>query len=110
MEKFSYDRSEEIDMEDGVDGSKHDEALELGGGTAPNGDDDLLRRLDSMVGGPRTGELLRSAVARLSRSRTLVRTGDVGGKASSTGFLGVRIRIRLGEAELEGLAGRSCGG
>lgn len=103
MDNTSQDLKDEA--EDGVEGSSEEE-LELGGGTFRKGDDDLLRRLDDTMGGPNTGELLRS-FGFFSQSRTLVRTGEVLGKASSACFLGVRAR--LGEPELEGLAGRSCG-
>lgn len=104
MDNTSQDLKDEA--EDGVEGSSEEE-LELGGGTFRKGDDDLLRRLDDTMGGPNTGELLRSFGFFSKQSRTLVRTGEVLGNASSACFLGVRER--LGEPELEGLAGRSCG-
>lgn len=94
------------DIEDGVEG-RSDKALELGGGTLRKGDDDLRKRLDDMLDGPKTGEPPRSCTF-LSSSSTVVRMGVIVGNTSSTGFLGVRKR--LGEPELDGLAGRNCGG
>lgn len=93
------------EVEDGVEGNSNKE-LVLGGGTLRKGDDGLLRRLDDAMAtvGPSTGELHSSAVGLFSTSRTLVRTGDVMGKISSAGFFGARMR--LGEPEWEGLAGR----
>lgn len=51
------------------------------------------------------GELLRSRLPLRSGSMTELRTGDEG-KASSTGFRGVRTRL----GEPDGLPGRSDGG
>jgi len=53
-------------------------------------------------------ELFFSVTFRSAGSRTVIRTGDIGGKASSAIFRG--MRILLGElGEREGLLGRSCG-
>lgn len=54
-------------------------------------------------------ELLLSEIFRSESSRTLIRTGESGGKASSATFRGGRTL--LGElGELDGLDGRSGGG
>lgn len=62
------------------------------------------RTLGTLVELPRLGELLRSECLR-SGSSTDVLTGEAGGKASSSGFRGVRTLL----GEPEGLLGRSCG-
>jgi hypothetical protein len=67
------------------------------------------RRLEMVVWAatPRLGELLRSVILLSDGSSTVIRTGDVGGNASSVAFFGTRTR--LGEGEPDGLAGRIIG-
>lgn len=58
---------------------------------------------------PEFDELFPSDIFRSESSRTLIRTGESGGKASSATFRGGRTL--LGElGERDGLAGRSGGG
>lgn len=92
-------------MEDGVDGYVFSDPV-LEWVTVRRGDEGLRSRAGVLVETPRIGELLRLSPCLLSGSRTDERTGEMGGKASSMGFLG--IRTRLGEPE--GLAGRRCCG
>lgn len=69
------------------------------------GDEVLRTRVNvPLVETPSTGEPLLSAGS-LSWSRTDVRTGDVIGNDSSTGFRGVRTLL----GDCAGLAGRNCG-
>lgn len=72
---------------------------------ARKGDAGRCSRAGVLVEVPKMGELLLRSPWRRSGSRTEARTGDVGGKDSSTGFRGMRIRL----GEFEGLAGRLCG-
>lgn len=89
---------------------------ELGVGTAPvvvkclNGEAGRRWRETVICAGGvgRCVELFFSMAFRSAGSRTVIRTGDVGGKASSAIFRG--MRILLGElGERDGLLGRSCG-
>lgn len=73
------------------------------GGMFRNGEEVRRYRVEELEDDLMPGELLRSE-GRLSGSRTVFLTGDIGGKASSEDLRGVRTR--LGE---EGLAGRSWG-
>lgn len=88
-------------MADGVEGI-------IGGGATAGGlrfrGEAGLRTFGKLVKLPKLGELLRSACRR-SGSKTDVRTGEGGGKASSSGLRGVRTLL----GEPEGLLGRSCG-
>jgi hypothetical protein len=65
------------------------------------GDDGRCKRAAALLGGPRPGEVLRS----WWWSRTDDRTGDTGGKDSSTDLRGGRIRW----GEPRGLSGRAWG-
>lgn len=92
-------------MDEGVEG-KSERELVLEGAKLRSGDAGRRRRFMVLIEEPRIGEVLLSPGVDLrSVSRTEVRTGDVGGNASSTGFRGVRTRL----GDPEGLAGRSCG-
>lgn len=101
----SYARNDEAEeLDEGVEG-KTERELVLGGAKLRSGDAGR-RRFMVLKEVPRIGEVLLSpGVDRRSGSRTEVRTGDVGGNASSTGFRGVRTRL----GDPDGLAGRSCG-
>jgi hypothetical protein len=68
-----------------------------------SGDEGRRCRERPLLMTPRFGELFLSDSLR-SGSRTDTLVGDVG-NASSTGFLGARIRL----GEPEGLCGRACG-
>lgn len=68
------------------------------------GEEVRRRRVEELDDDLRLGELLLSEDRPSAGSKTVVLTGDIGGKASSDAFLGVLTR--LGEA---GLAGRSWG-
>lgn len=69
------------------------------------GDDGRRSRAGVLDEKPRIGELLRLSPCLRSGSSTDVRTGEIGGKASSAGFRG--IRTRLGDPE--GLVWRRWG-
>ena len=90
--------------EDGVGGNVPREPV-LEDVKARRGEDGRRSRAGVLVEAPIMGELLRLSPCRCSGSRTDVRTGEMGGKASSAGFRG--IRIRLGDPE--GLPGRRWG-
>lgn len=66
------------------------------------GEDGRRSRFGVLMEAPRIGELLRLSPCLRSGSRIEVLIGDVGGKASSAGFRGMRTRL----GEPEGLAGR----
>lgn len=68
------------------------------------GEDGRRSRAGVLVETPMMGEVLRRSCI-CSGSRTEVRTGEIGGKASSAGFRG--IRTLLGDPE--GLPGRCWG-
>lgn len=89
-------------MEEGVDGGSMGMEPVLECVTLRRGDDGRRIRAGVLVEIPMTGELLLLSGWRRSGSRTDDRMGDVGGKASSTGFRGIRTRL----GDCEGLAGR----
>lgn len=69
------------------------------------GEDGRRSRAGVLVEVPIMGEVLRFSPCLCSGSRTEVRMGEMGGKASSAGFRG--IRTLLGDPE--GLPGRCWG-